>query len=62
MMAMAGAAAGTMVPGALGAIRMSGPVQAYLANQLMKPAATNIPMGAGLSALPFVNERKLLPQ
>lgn len=62
MMAMAGAAAGTMVPGALGAIRMSAPVQAYLANQLMKPAATNIPMGAGLSALPFVNERKLLPQ
>jgi hypothetical protein len=62
MMAMAGAAAGTMVPGALGAIRMSGPVQAYLANQLMRPAATNIPMGAGLSALPFINERKLIPQ
>lgn len=62
MLAMAGAAAGTMVPGALGAARMSGPVQAYLANQLMRPATTNIGKGAGLSALPFANERRFLPQ
>jgi hypothetical protein len=62
MLAMAGAAAGTMVPGALGAARMSGPVQAYLANQLMRPATTNIGKGAGLSALPFANDRRFLPQ
>lgn len=62
MLAMAGAAAGTMVPGALGAARMSGPVQAYLANQLMRPAATNIPKGAGLSILPFLGDRRALPQ
>lgn len=31
---MAGAAVGAMVPNALGAVRMSAPVQAYLANQL----------------------------
>ena len=62
MLAMAGAAAGTMVPGALGALRMSGPVQAYLANQLMRPATTNIGKGAGLSALPFANDRRFLPQ
>ena len=62
MLAMAGAAAGTMVPGALGTLRMSGPMQAYLANQLMKPATTNIARGAGISALPTMSERRFLPQ
>ena len=55
MLAMIGAAAGTMVPGALGALRMSGPVQAYLANQILPRAATDIPKGTALSILPFLN-------
>lgn len=62
MLAMAGAAVGTMVPGALGALRMSGPMQAYLANQLVKPQMTNIARGAGISVLPAMSERRFLPQ
>jgi len=62
MLAMAGAAVGTMVPGALGALRMSGPMQAYLANQLVKPTMTNIARGAGISVLPAMSERRFLPQ
>ncbi|MFP5481373.1 MAG: hypothetical protein ACLGIE_17055 [Alphaproteobacteria bacterium] len=50
-----GAIAGAALPGVAGAVRMSGPMQAYLANQLLPKAATNIPKGAGLSILPFLS-------
>ncbi len=51
----AGAALGAVMPGLAGAVRMSGPMQAYLANQILPKAATNIPKGAGLSILPFLS-------
>lgn len=50
-----GAALGALMPGLAGAVRMSGPVQSYLANQILPQAATNIPKGAGLSILPFMS-------
>lgn len=51
----AGAAAGAIFPGLAGVMRMSGPVQAYLANQILPRAATDIPKGTALSILPFLN-------
>lgn len=57
-----GAALGALVPGLAGAVRMSGPVQSYLANQILPQAATNIPKGAGLSLLPFLDDMALTAQ
>ena len=50
---MAGAVAGAALPGVSGAIRMSGPVQNYLANQLMSPMAARIGTGAATGLVPF---------
>jgi hypothetical protein len=60
--AMAGAAMGTMIPGLAGAARMSKPMQAYLANQILPKAATNIPKGAALSLLPFLDDMRSTAQ
>lgn len=56
--AAVGAGLGLAVPGITGAIRMSGPMQAYLANQLANPAVTNLPAGVGSALLPFVNSER----
>lgn len=55
-----GAGLGLAVPGLTGALRMSGPMQAYLANQLMSGARTNVPAGIGSALLPFATERNAL--
>jgi hypothetical protein len=57
-----GAALGALMPGLAGAMRMSGPMQAYLANQILPKAATNMPKGAALSILPFTDEMALTAQ
>jgi hypothetical protein len=57
-----GAALGAIMPGLAGAARMSGPMQAYLANQILPKAATNIPKGAALSILPFMDDLALTAQ
>jgi hypothetical protein len=37
-------------------------MQAYLANQILPKAATNIPKGAALSILPFMDDLALTAQ
>lgn len=56
MGAAAGALAGAALPGLAGAIRMSGPVQAYLANQLAPNVAARFGQGATTALLPFAGE------
>lgn len=53
-----GAMAGLALPAISGAVRMSRPVQAYLANQLATPAVTNIPAGVGSALLPFATTER----
>jgi hypothetical protein len=47
------------LPGIAGAVRMSGPMQAYLANQMANPAVTNIPAGVTSALLPFAERNAL---
>jgi hypothetical protein len=50
---------GAALPGIAGAVRMSGPMQAYLANQMANPAVTNIPAGVTSALLPFAERNAL---
>lgn len=54
--AAAGAIAGAMLPGVAGAIRMTGPVQAYLANQLAGNVLARPGAGLATGLLPFSGE------
>lgn len=56
--AVAGAVLGSMAPGVAGAIRMSGPVQNYLANQLMNPISARMGTGAAAGLLPFAGDSR----
>lgn len=56
--AAAGAVAGAALPGIAGAVRMSGPVQAYLANQLAPNVIARTGAGVGAALLPFVGENR----
>ncbi len=50
---------GLALPGISGAIRMSGPMQAYLANQMANPAVTNMTAGVGSALVPFAERNAL---
>jgi hypothetical protein len=54
-----GAIGGLALPGVAGAIRMSGPMQAYLANQMANPAVTNMTAGVGSALVPFAERNAL---
>lgn len=56
--AIAGAIAGAAVPGIAGAVRMSGPMQAYLANQLAPNYLSSIGTGAASALIPFAGEAR----
>jgi hypothetical protein len=53
-----GALAGAAAPGITGALRMTGPVQAYLANQLAPRGALGVVPGTGSALLPFAAENR----
>lgn len=50
-----GALGGLVLPSVAGAVRMSGPMQAYLANQILAPTAARAGTGATAAALPFLS-------
>lgn len=56
--AIAGAIAGAAVPGIAGAVRMSGPMQAYLANQLAPNYLSSIGTGVASALIPFAGEAR----
>jgi hypothetical protein len=51
-----GAVAGLALPGVSGAVRMSRPVQNYLANQMLNPASARVGTGVTTSLIPFVGD------
>lgn len=53
-----GAMAGLALPAVSGAIRMSGPVQNYLANQMMNPVTSRIGTGAATGLIPFTEDAR----
>ena len=53
--AFGGAALGAMFPAVAGAVRMSGPVQSYLGNQIMGPVSARMGQGAATASLPFMS-------
>ena len=57
--AAAGAVAGAMLPGIAGAVRMSGPAQAYLANQLVGNVLARPVAGAAAGLVPFAGSNAL---
>ena len=54
--AAAGAVIGGALPGVAGALRMTGPAQAYLANQLVGNVLARPGAGAAVGLLPFAGE------
>lgn len=56
--AIAGAIAGAAVPGIAGAVRMSRPMQAYLANQMAPNYLANFGRGAATALIPFAGEAR----
>jgi hypothetical protein len=53
-----GAMAGLALPAISGAIRMSGPVQNYLANQLVNPATSRIGTATAAGLIPFTEDAR----